>query len=397
MARFSYGGQALIEGVLMRGRDVIAVALRHPDGRIVWADEKLAVGFRGTRWARLPFVRGLVVLYETLVVGTRWLVRSAGVAAVEDVDPWQPDQAPEPSPAPGVAPEPAGMPAQGAARELAAVPAPAQGAAPDALPARGVAPELAAHPVAREDGAGRSPARLPAPATVDSADLGKGAVALMLGLTLVLGVGLFFFAPLLLATAIAGGQSSIVQRVVEGAIQVTIFLGYLLLIGRTADVRRTFQYHGAEHMTIHALEAGDPLTVEEVRKYPTAHPRCGTEFLVVVILVSIVVFSLVGRQAIPVMIASRVVLIPVIAGVSYELLRFGARHRDSRAIRWLFEPGIWVQKITTKQPTDAMLEVAIVSIEQALLADGEALPAGSGLIGRTPLVLSAEARPAAEA
>ena len=232
---------------------------------------------------------------------------------------------------------------------------------------------------------------------VDSADLGKGAVALMLGLTLVVGVGLFFFAPLLLAKAIAGNQSSVVERVVEGVIQVTIFLGYLLLIGRTSDVRRTFQYHGAEHMTIHALEAGDPLTVEEVRKYPTAHPRCGTEFLVVVILVSIVVFSLVGRQAIPVMIASRVVLIPVIAGISYELLRFGARHRNSRAIRWLFEPGIWVQKITTKQPTDAMLEVAIVSIEQALLADGEELPAGSGQIGRAPLVLSAEARPAAEA
>jgi uncharacterized protein YqhQ len=397
MARFSYGGQALIEGVLMRGRDVIAVALRHPDGRILWADEKLAVGFRSTRWARLPFVRGLVVLYETLVVGTRWLVRSAGVAAVEDLDPRPPDQVPEPPPAPGVAPEPAGVPAQGAARELAAVPAPAQSAVPDALPEQGSARELAAHPAAREQGADRTPSRPPAPATVDSADLGKGAVALMLGLTLVLGVGLFFFAPLLLATAIAGGQSSIVQRVVEGAIQVTIFLGYLLLIGRTADVRRTFQYHGAEHMTIHALEAGDPLTVEEVRKYPTAHPRCGTEFLVVVILVSIVVFSLVGRQAIPVMIASRVVLIPVIAGISYELLRFGARHRDSRAIRWLFEPGIWVQKITTKQPTDAMLEVAIVSVEQALLADGEALPAGSGLIGRTPLVLSGEARPAAEA
>jgi uncharacterized protein YqhQ len=289
------------------------------------------------------------------------------------------------------------VPAQGAARELAAAPEPVRGAAPDGLPAPGVTLEPAAPPVAREHGADRTPSRPPAPATVDSADLGKGAVALMLGLTLVLGVGLFFFAPLLLATAIAGGQSSIVQRVVEGGIQVTIFLGYLLLIGRTADVRRTFQYHGAEHMTIHALEAGDPLTVEEVRKYPTAHPRCGTEFLVVVILVSIVVFSLVGRQVIPVMIASRVVLIPVIAGVSYELLRFGARHRDSRAIRWLFEPGIWVQKITTKQPTDAMLEVAIVSIEQALLADGEALPAGSGLIGRTPLVLSAEARPAAEA
>jgi uncharacterized protein YqhQ len=393
MARFAYGGQALIEGVLMRGRDVIAVALRHPDGRILWADEKLAVGFRSTRWARLPFLRGLVVLYETLVVGTRWLVRSAGVAAADDLDPLPPDRVAEPPPMPGAGPEPAGVRAQGAAGELAGGLTPSQIAAPDALSAQSAASGPAAHPAAQEPGADRTPSRPPASVTVDSADLGKGAVALMLGLTLVLGVGLFFFAPLLLARAIAGGQSSVVERVVEGGIQVTIFLGYLLLIGRTADVRRTFQYHGAEHMTIHALEAGDLLTVEEVRKYPTAHPRCGTEFLVVVILVSIIVFSLVGRQVIPVMIASRVVLIPVIAGISYELLRFGARHRDSLAIRWLFEPGIWVQKITTKQPTDDMLEVAIVSVEQALLADGEALPAGSGLIGRTPLVLSSEAGP----
>ncbi len=371
----------------MRGRDVIAVALRHPDGRIVWADEKLVVGFRATRLARLPFVRGLVVLYETLVVGTRWLVRSAGVAAVEDLDPRQPARVLEPLPAPGAAPELAASTADAAAPELAASTADA------------AAPELAAPTAAtvQEVEADRTASRPPGQAVVDSADLGKGAVALMLGLTLVVGVGLFFFAPLLLAKAIAGNQSSVVERVVEGVIQVTIFLGYLLLIGRTSDVRRTFQYHGAEHMTIHALEAGDPLTVEEVRKYPTAHPRCGTEFLVVVILVSIVVFSLVGRQAIPVMIVSRVVLIPVIAGISYELLRFGARHRDSRAIRWLFEPGIWVQKITTKQPTDAMLEVAIVSIEQALLADGEELPAGSGQIGRTPMLLSPEARPTAEA
>jgi uncharacterized protein YqhQ len=334
MARFAYGGQALIEGVLMRGRDVIAVALRHPDGRIVWADERLAVGFRATRWARLPFVRGLVVLYETLVVGTRWLVRSAGVAAVEDLPPAAPS-APLPAPLPDVA--------------------------------------------------------------ADSAELGKGAVALMLGLTLVFGIGLFFFVPLLLAKAIAGGQSGYVERAVEGVIQVLIFLGYLSLIGRTSDVRRTFQYHGAEHMSIHALEAGDPLTVEAIRKYPTAHPRCGTEFLVVVILVSIVVFSLVGRQEIPIMVASRIVLIPVIAGISYELLRFGARHRGSRIVRWLFQPGIWVQKITTKQPTDAMLEVAIVSLEQALLADGEALPEGAGRIARSPLALSVEANAATEA
>jgi uncharacterized protein YqhQ len=365
MARFSYGGQALIEGVLMRGRNSIAVALRHPDGRIVWADEQLAVGFRATRWARLPFVRGLVVLYETLVVGTRWLVRSAGVAAAEELPLMAPPAPAPPTPHTSLAPDTARDPA----------------IMPDGLEA-----DPAPSPV-------RAPAA-PSPAPADSAELGKGAVALMLGLTLVVGVGLFFFLPLLLAKAIAGSQSGVVERAVEGVIQVVIFLGYLLLIGRTSDVRRTFQYHGAEHMSIHALEAGDPLTVDAVRKYPTAHPRCGTEFLVVVILVSIVVFSLVGRQAIPVMIASRIVLIPVIAGISYELLRFGARHRASRIVRWLFQPGIWVQKITTKQPTDDMLEVAIVSLEQALLADGEVPPDGAGRIGRSPLILSAEASPA---
>ena len=390
MARFSYGGQALIEGVLMRGRDVIAVALRHPDGRIVWADEKLAVGFRATRWARLPFVRGLVVLYETLVVGTRWLVRSAGVAAAEQLGPAAP-----PSPLSPAGAEPGAAPALADEAVTSGVASDAHPGTLEASPAT-VASAAPAPVAAAASSATATAVLTPAP-PADSAALGRGAVALMLGLTLVFGIGLFFFVPLLLAKAIAGGQSGYVERAVEGVIQVTIFLGYLTLIGRTSDVRRTFQYHGAEHMSIHALEAGDPLTVEAVRKYPTAHPRCGTEFLVVVILVSIITFSLVGRQEIVIMIASRIVLIPVIAGISYELLRFGARHRESRLIRWVFQPGIWVQKITTKQPTDDMLEVAIVSLEQALLADGEALPAGGIRIGRSPLTIAAEARPAAEA
>ena len=317
MARFSYGGQALLEGVMMRGRDAVAVALRHPDGRILWADELLGGGFRSTGWARLPFVRGLVVLYETLVIGTRWLIRSAGVAAAEE---------------------------------------------------------------------GTGTDGVPAPA---SADLGKGAVALMLGITLVLGIGLFFVLPLVIAQIVARGQPGFVERIVEGTAQVAIFLGYLLLIGRANDVRRTFQYHGAEHMSIHALEAGDPLTVEAVRRYPTAHPRCGTEFLVVVILVSIFVFSLVGRQEIWLTVASRVVLIPVIAAIAYELLRFGARHRRWAIVRWLSAPGIWVQKITTKQPTGDMIEVAIVALEQALAADGEVLPEGAGWIERSPLAAPA--------
>jgi uncharacterized protein YqhQ len=305
MPRYNYGGQALIEGVLMRGRDAIAVALRHPDGRIVYATERLDSGFHGSRWSKLPFLRGLVVLYETLVVGTRWLVRSAGVAAEED----------------GV-------------------------------------------------------------------ELGKGSIALMLGITLVLGVGLFFLLPLFLATATTGNiDNDLAQHAAEGGIRVAIFLGYLLLISRMPDIRRVFQYHGAEHMTIHALEAGDPLAPDNIRKYPTAHPRCGTEFLVVVIALSIFAFAIVGKQELPVMIASRILLIPIIAAVGYEILRFGAKHRGNRVVRAIMWPGILVQMITTKQPDNSMIEVAIVSMEEALKADGEPLPKGSGTLPRDTLDL----------
>jgi uncharacterized protein YqhQ len=317
MPRYSYGGQALIEGVLMRGRDAIAVALRHPDGRIVYATERLDSGFHGSRWAKLPFLRGLIVLYETLFVGTRWLVRSASVQA-------------------------AGT---------------------------------------GEDGE-------------EGVELGKGSIALMLGLTLLAGVGIFFLLPLLIASATTSNiQNGLVQHLVEGLIRVGIFLGYLLLIAQAEDVRRVFQYHGAEHMTIHALEAGDPLVVDAVRKYPTAHPRCGTEFLVVVIALSIVAFSLVGRQEPLVMVGSRIALIPVIAAVGYEILKWGARHRGNALVRAIMYPGILVQMITTRQPTNDMIEVAIVSMEQALQADGETLPLGSGTLPRDKMDLAA--RPAA--
>jgi uncharacterized protein YqhQ len=311
MPRYSYGGQALIEGVLMRGRDAIAVALRHPDGRIVYATERLDSGVHGTRWSKLPFLRGLIVLYETLFVGTRWLVRSATLQA-------------------------AGTGEEGD----------------------------------------------------EGVELGKGSIALMLVITLAFGVGIFFLLPLLLASATTSNiQNGLVQHLVEGLIRVAIFIGYLLLIARAEDVRRVFQYHGAEHMTIHALEAGDPLVVDAVRKYPTAHPRCGTEFLVVVIALSIIAFSLVGRQEPAVMIGSRILLIPVIAAVGYELLKWGAKHRSNRIVRAIMYPGILVQKITTRQPSVDMIEVAIVSMEQALVADGEALPKGSGTLPRDTLVM----------
>lgn len=303
MARYAYGGQALIEGVLMRGRDAIAVALRHPDGRIVVATERLDSGLHGLRIATWPFVRGLVVLYETLVVGTRWLIRSAGLQ-VED----------------------------------------------------------------------------------EGVEIGPGSVAIMLGTTAVLGIGLFFLLPLLVASVTAGSaENDVVQHAVEGLVRVAVFIGYLAVISRTPDIRRVFQYHGAEHMAIHALEHGDPLRSEAIRRHPTAHPRCGTEFLVVVILVSIVAFSLVGRQEPLVMIGSRIVLVPVIAAIGYELLRLGARHRRNPLVRLLMWPGILVQRITTKQPTDEMIEVAIVALEEALRADGEAVPEGGQNPPRHPM------------
>ena len=303
MPRFTYGGQALIEGVLMRGRNAIAVALRHPDGHIVYATERLDSGVHGSRLSKLPFIRGLVVLYETLVIGTRWLVRSANVQAEKD-----------------------------------------------------------------------------------SVELGKGTIIVTLVITLAAAIAVFTLLPLFLSSvATAGSTSGFAQPLVEGIIQVAIFLGYLTLISRTPDIRRVFQYHGAEHMTIHALEAGDPLTVDEIRKYPTAHPRCGTEFLVVVVMISIITFSLVGRQEPLVMIASRFLLIPVIAAVGYEVLKLGARYRSNAVVRAIMAPGILVQKITTKQPTDDMIEVAIASMEEALVTDGESVPAGSADLERVPL------------
>jgi uncharacterized protein YqhQ len=305
MARYNYGGQALIEGVMMRGRDAVAVALRHPDGRIVWANERLDSGFHGSPTSKLPFMRGLVVLYETLFTGTKWLVRSASVQAAEE----------------GV-------------------------------------------------------------------EIGKRGIALMLLITLSLGIGLFFLLPLLVATVTAGGiENDLWQHLVEGLVRVAIFIGYLAVISQAPDIRRVFQYHGAEHMTIHALEHNDPLTPEKIRQYPTAHHRCGTEFLVVVIILSIVAFSLVGRQEPLVMVGSRIVLVPVIAAVGYEILRLGARFRSNPVVRVIMWPGILVQKITTKQPTDDMIEVAIVAMEEALKADGAAVPEGAGFLERHPMQL----------
>ncbi|HEX7496405.1 MAG TPA: DUF1385 domain-containing protein [Candidatus Limnocylindrales bacterium] len=373
MASYQYGGQALIEGVLMRGRLALAVALRHPDGSIVWATERLDLGLRARRALKLPFLRGLVVLYDTLVTGTRWLVRSATLQALalEEADDGAGD---------GTS-NGAGKSGQAAA------------GTGSVLHTLLLAPALAIVCAAAGQDSGYTdpdaPGGPPAATSGSSRGLGKGysvAVGGMLLFSLVLGIGLFFLLPLFLAQATVGRVSQgFAFQLSEGAIRVAIFIGYLMLVGRAADVRRTFQYHGAEHMSIHTLEAGDPLTVDAARKYPTAHPRCGTEFLVVVLIVSILAFAVVGSLPPLWLVVSRVVLVPVIAAVSYEILQLGARHRSHAVVRWLWSPGIWVQKITTRQPTDGMIEVAMVSLQRALIADGREIPEGSAQFASRPL------------
>ena len=382
MARYQYGGQALIEGVLMRGRNALAVALRHPDGSIVWATERLDLGLRARRALKLPFLRGLVVLYDTLVTGTRWLVRAATIQAL--------------------ALEAEGDGKSGTGRSGAGTSgAAAAGSVLHILLLAPVVFVLGARGDGSGDGSssytdpdapaagGAASASGPAAGPRPDEGLGKGytvAVGGMLLVALVFGIGLFFLVPLLLAQATVGRvDQGFALQLSEGVIRVVLFIGYLLLVGRASDVRRTFQYHGAEHMSIHTFEGGDPLTVAAARKYPTAHPRCGTEFLVVVLIVSILAFAVVGKLPPLWLIVSRVILVPVIAAVSYELLQLGARHRDRRLVRWLWSPGIWVQAITTRQPTDDMIEVAIVSLEKALIADGVEVPPGSSDFAARPL------------
>ncbi|MEI6156121.1 MAG: DUF1385 domain-containing protein [bacterium] len=294
----AYGGQALIDGILMRGPSHIGVAIRTVDGGIAVTSEPIASGPMRRRLTRIPILRGAVVLWETLALGSRWLLRSADVSTGDEE---------------------------------------------------------------RSTG-------------------GTGSMIATLAVTLLVAVAIFNVLPAIAASAIVhtlGSTQLLVERAVDGLLQVGILLGYLAVVGRSADVDRTYRYHGAEHRAIHALENGDPLTRGALLRWPTAHPRCGTEFLVVVILVSIVSFSLIGRlDPVPTVI-SRVAGIPLVAGLAYEILRLLGRYRTNVIARVLAAPGIAVQRITTRQPDDGMHDIAIAALTAAIEAEGGVVPGGS--------------------
>ncbi len=281
----AYGGQAVVEGVMIRGPRAMAIAVRAPDGRIITQSDVIESAF-ATTLRRVPLVRGIVTLYETFVLGIKSLTWSSKIAT-------------------------------GRADE------------------RTTGTEIAVSVV-----------------------------------TLAAAAALFFAGPVLVTRWIgsATGHQSL-EVVTEGVLRMGMLVGYIWFIGRLPEVRRVFAYHGAEHRAIHAFEHGQPLTVESVRTFGNAHPRCGTAFLLTVGALSLVTFVLLGTPPLVERLVERVVLTPVIAALAYEFIRASQTSDDSLIFRALKAPNMWLQSLTTRDPDDAQIEVAIAALNAALIAE----------------------------
>jgi uncharacterized protein YqhQ len=284
--RFHYGGQAVIEGVMMRGQKAVVTAVRQSDGEMV-IDTQPLPGISSGRMRRIPLVRGVVVLIEAMVLGIKSLLYSANVSMEKEGE------------------------------------------------------------------------KIPG-------GLAWGMVAGSLAFA----VALFFIAPLFLTRLLDPYiQSSIIFHLIEGFIRLGFFIAYLKVITLAPDIRRVFAYHGAEHKAVNAYEAGVPLEVEAVRGYSKAHVRCGTSFMFSVLIIAIIVFAIIGRPSVWVMVLSRVVLIPLIAALGYEVTYFGARHINNRVVRAFLAPGLWLQGLTTREPDDNQLEVALSALKRVVEID----------------------------
>ena len=290
--RFYYGGQAVVEGVMMRGRNTMATAVRRSDGGVAIDTQPLPAIYTG--WMRkAPLIRGVIVLIESLVLGIKALLYSANMSLEEENE-----------------------------------------------------------------------------------EVSSGQLGLLMAVAMVFSVVLFFIVPLFL-TRLFHFSSSLVFNLVDGVIRVTILIIYLKLMILVPDIKRTFAYHGAEHATVNAYESGVPITLESVRGHSKEHVRCGTSFMFVVMVISILVFSLVGLRSIWLMVLSRIVLIPVIASLSYEIIYFGGRHTGNPLVRAVLAPGLWLQSLTTREPDDSQLEVAIAALGKVVeVEEGNILPSG---------------------
>ena len=287
--KFFYGGQAVLEGVLMRGRSTYAVAVRRPDGELQVLRERLRSAIYVSAFWKLPLLRGLAGLWEQLHLGMKALMWSASV--------------------------------QAAGEEI---------------------------------------------------ELSKGAMGVTIGIAVVGALLFFLGVPLLAAGFLSRGRSNLFFGIVDGLVRIGLLLAYLYAISFKSEIARLFAYHGAEHKTINAYEAGLTLDVPNVRTQSTLHPRCGTGFLLAVMVVSAFVFGLVGRPALPILLASRIILIPLIAMLAYEFIRFAGRHRHNPVVKVLIIPFLLTQKLTTREPDDRQIEVALAAFEAARQEEKEA-------------------------
>jgi uncharacterized protein YqhQ len=322
MAKFYYGGQAVIEGVMMRGRKSVAAAIRRPDGSIYLYEEALNPRLYQNRLFRLPFLRGVFLLWEILVLGTRLMTLSANIASG--------------------AIDPPALPTHPETSSTSAAGSPITGNPTATLPEKPEAPP----------------------------QIGGAALALTLLVSLGFAIAVFFLGPLLI-TGLLHNQigEGWFNLTIEGLIRLALLIGYLYLIGRVPDIQRVFGYHGAEHKAINAMEHGEPLDIPHVRQASRVHTRCGTGFLLLVVVVSILVFALVGSPSILIKVVSRVLLLPVVAGVAYELMRLGAANYRYRIVRWLLAPGLALQGLTTREPDDSMIECAIAALNRVMRRD----------------------------
>ncbi len=297
--KIQVGGQAVIEGVMMRSPEFVSVAVRKPDGKITLKQKRYISFTQRLKFLGWPLIRGGVVLIESLVLGIKALNFSADIAMAE---------------------------------------------------------------LEKEQGKVKSKKSR-------SSDF-KSNMSIVMTMVVAFGLGLliFFYLPLLLAE-LTGVQSGILFNIIDGVIRLLFFLIYLALISQWKEIRRIFEYHGAEHKSIFAYEQGQPLTLKGVKSFSTHHPRCGTSFLLIVMLVSIVVFIFLGKPEDWGDRLIRFLFIPVIGGVSYEIIRLSGTKSGLKLSRILVAPGLWLQRITTKEPDDAQLDVALVALKSALNQD----------------------------
>lgn len=303
--RTSIGGQAVIEGVMMKGPDKIATAVRKPDGEII-IDEKPCGKVRKNKLLKLPIIRGCINFFDSMILGVQSLMYSAKFFDVEE----------------------------------------------DGTP---------------KDEQGKFEKWLEK--KLGSEKALNAVIYFSVFLSLVMSVGLFILLPTVIVGFLKGLiENSILLTLSEGVVRIAIFLIYLSLVARMNDIKRVFMYHGAEHKTIHCYERGLDLTVENVRKQSRLHPRCGTSFLLIVMVVSIIVFSFISWNNPIIRLALRLALLPVVAGISYEIIKFAGRH-DNWFTQALSAPGKWLQYITTNEPDDSQIEVAIASIKSVIPKD----------------------------